>query len=461
MFTSYRLITIILVTCPEYFIFRLLDKNSNSFLITKILIVNINIPFYVINMLKLEIEKGEADSIILPESAANEMNIDTGDVVIIRNPVTQRGLGGIAEVDSSISSDVVKINETSYEPIGLDEGFEVELDTYDEDFKTVTDVEFGIEPTVEAKGEEDPLSMVKEHEDEFLSFLDNKIFNNNSKFYWDEMGLLISIKSTLPELEGNQLARFGDMEEFAYGWGGSELKTFDGVLLIDVSGSMKTEDMQMEEIDWAIERMGKSLSGPFCDEFLNQLKGRENIRRYEGAAMCALVYLVQKIGRGVGDKVSVIVFSDEPEIINFEGKQFFSSGVGDTSSAAENIVKNIENAEHEHTNLSGAIEQAIEAMKNFDRKDMKMIVTLTDGKPFPARIDDADQVKDVIDKRLRPRKDIIINTIGLGGKVNHDLLEYMADQTGGRYNNVNSLQELTETYSRYAREISVKGSTNK
>lgn len=409
-------------------------------------------------MVKLEVKKGEADSFIISKETANQLGIENGDVVLVKNPTTQRGVGSLAEIDDSQPSGVVQMNDLFYEAIGVDEGFEVDLNPYEEDFSSVTNVEFGIEPTAGANDVEDPLAVVKENEEKFLQFLDNRVFNNNSQYYWEEKGLLVSVKSTDPELEGNELARFGDMKEYACSWSGSELKPFDGVLLIDVSGSMETEDMNMEEIDWAIERMSKSLSGPFCNQFLDRLKGRDEIKRYEGAAMCALLYLVQKVGRGVGDNVGVGIFSKEPEIIKFQDKNYFSSGVGDPSSAAENIVQKIEKSAHEHTNMAGALEEAIDAMKNFERKKMKMIVLLTDGKPFPERVNSAEDVKEIVDTRLQPRKDIIINTIGLGGEVNHDLLDYIAQQTGGKYTHVDSLQELTEAYSKYAREISVSGS---
>ena len=112
-----------------------------------------------------------------------------------------------------------------------------------------------------------------------------------------------------------------------------------------------------------------------------------------------------------------------------------------------------------HTNISSSLEKAIDVMKDFDRDKMKMIVVLTDGKPNPENIDNEKKLLKLIKNRLAPRKDIIINCIGLGKDVDHGLLDRVSVMTGGEYTHVNSLEGLTQAYTRYATSISVKGST--
>ncbi len=404
--------------------------------------------------MKLTIEENDFKTFMINQETASEHSIEENDIVVGRNPINQKTVAGRAMISDHIEKESIAIHRDLFESIGLDTGFEIDVEKYGSDPVKVKETEFGFEDR--SGSSDDPLSVVKENEEEFIDFIKGRIFTRNSKFYWAEKGLLVSVENTYPEMEGGLVGDFSELEDCSYVWGGSELKSFDGVLLIDVSGSMETRDLKMEDIDWVVERIDSGIQGEMTSGFLGELKEKMNIKRSEGAAFCALMYLVQKIGRGVGDKISMIPFSNSASKIRFQDKKFFSSEIGSTKEAAENIVEEIKYATRGQTNISGALEEAIEVMKDFDRDKMKMIVMLTDGEPHPPSLDDGRRVKDLVEKRLAPRRDVVVNTIGLGEEVDHQLLDKVASMTGGEYTYVNSLHGLTQAYSRYATSISIK-----
>ncbi len=405
--------------------------------------------------MELTIEENKGDSFLINEETASEHSIEDDDVLLGKNSMNQKAIAGHAETCDEIDKEKIGMPREKFESIGLDCDFKIEIQKYKEDLVSVKEVDFGF--VDRSSSSEDPLSTVKENEKEFLNFIKEKVFTKNSKFFWNTHQLLVSIKSTYPKLGVDQVGDFTDIEECNYAWGGGELKSFDGVLLIDMSGSMETEDLKMEDIEWIVERINSGIQGKMTSGFLRNLKDRMKIKRSEGAAFCALMYLVQKIGRGVGDNISIVPFSKEAKPIRFKDQKFFSSKIGSTREAAENIIETINYFPRGQTNISGALDQTIEVMKEFNRDKMKMIVILTDGEPNPSSIDDSDSVKKLVNERIAPRSDVIINTIGLGDEVDHHLLEEIASVTGGEYTYVNSLEGLTQAYSRYATNISIKG----
>jgi len=408
-------------------------------------------------MVMMKVLEGKKDHFIASKEIREDLSMSPSDILIVKNPINQRCIANQVEFIDDIEKDVIKINKISLESIGLDSDFDVEVYPFNEDLTSIEKVKFGVENF--KKSENDPLTIVKENEDIFIDFIKNKIFTKSSKFHWEKKGLLISIKNTCPGMNISDVGKFKESFQFTYEWGGSELKSFDGVLLLDMSGSMEIKDLNMEDVGWVVERMSRNLDGKYCQKFLNSLKGNKKVRRSHGAVLCALVYLVQKIGRGIGDRISMIPFSDESSVIEFDGKDYFSSSVGNTSYGAERIVEEIFNTKRSYTNLSDSFKKAIDVMKNFDRNKMKMIVVLTDGKPNPKIIDCKENLLNMIKKRLAPRKDIVVNAIGLGNEVDHKLLDKISVMTGGEYTHVNSLEGLTQAYTRYATSISVKGST--
>lgn len=405
-------------------------------------------------MVDLTIQEKSGDKVRINPADAEKISADIGGLVTIEDINTGKKAVGVISVAQDVEEGKIEMDRTLFESIGLEEDFQVDVNVLKEQLVKVKSVEFGIDilPGAKIKGE-DALVTVKSKEKEFLNFIGHRVFTINSQFKWDEQGLLITIKETNPKLQADNVARFGELENFTYSWAGATQKSFDGVLLIDISGSMKSTDMQVQDVGWAVERMGGELTGAYCQEFLSKFKEGKFVKRYEGAALCALVYLIEKIGRGVGDNIAVVPFSDNAEVVMFEGQPYYSSQLENISSSAESVVQQIESTWHGLTNLADGLGKAIDLSKNFDKKKIKMFVILTDGKA-----DEEEKVLELVNSRLRPRMDVIIHTLGLGTDVNDQFLSSVSGMTGGQYDKVFGLKDLTKIYSKYALDLKIRGS---
>lgn len=230
-------------------------------------------------------------------------------------------------------------------------------------------------------------------------------------------------------------------------------KPFDAVLMLDVSGSMKTRDMYIQDVGEVVERMRPHLGHGSSQEFLGQFREGETVRRFDGVAMCSLLYLIEKIDRGVGDNIAVIPFSDRVHTVMFDGTPYYRSSQSKIDEASALIVSKIENMHHGLTNTALAFEEAIEISKEYDRSRPKMFILLTDGKA-----DNEAAVLQIMEDRIMPRGDIILNAVGLGSSCNDAFLDHICRMTGGTYHAVAGLGELASIFSKYAMEFSVAGS---
>jgi len=399
-------------------------------------------------MKELKVKEAETESFVIGPDTSSDLGVSESDVLLARNPVNGKGLAGEAKIGESVEEKTVMINRCLFESIGLNEGSELMISRYEKEIKKPIEVTFGVED--KGKSDRDPLTLIKENEGEFIDFVKDILWTKDSKFLWRDKKLIVSIDEVDVEIDKDDVIDFNRLEEFSLVI--SETDFYSAVFLVDLSGSMETKDLAVKEIDSLIEEIKEAVDSPVTSEFIDDLEDNSKIKRSQAAAFCVLVYLVREIERG--DKISMIPFSDEASVLLFQDLKYFASDVCDLETGLNKIIEDIKYHPRGRTNISDALNEAVETMKDFDHQEKKMIVLLTDGEPKPPSIDDKDAVMKVIDDRLAPRKDVIINTIGLGDQVNHHLLDSIATKTGGEYTYVNSLQGMIETYSRYAESIS-------
>ena len=123
------------------------------------------------------------------------------------------------EFTSTAPENSVEMDRILFESIGLDMGFEVDIEPYYDEMISVDSGEFGImaDPAAGPR-DEDALITVKTNELELLDFMGDRVFMKSSKFNWKEHGLIISIKKTNPKLQPGDVARFGELKSFSFGW---------------------------------------------------------------------------------------------------------------------------------------------------------------------------------------------------------------------------------------------------
>ncbi|UCE74929.1 MAG: VWA domain-containing protein [Methanomassiliicoccales archaeon] len=223
---------------------------------------------------------------------------------------------------------------------------------------------------------------------------------------------------------------------------------FDSVLLLDISGSTKSADIQVGEMVHEIDGI---LTGEFFEDFLSKFEEGRYVKRYEVAALCALIYLLGRIKSSKEDKTAVVPFSDDSNFVWFEGDPYFSSDVEDVSKAAEGMVKKIQDTWHGTANLIDGLNKSIALIKNFDRRKIKNILIFLDGKA-----DEEEAVLDLVKGRLGPRYDVVINTIGWGSEIDDDFMTSLSEMAQGQYSKVSDFNDLLNIYKNYASELKIK-----
>jgi len=402
-------------------------------------------------MKELKVKEAKTEHFVISPETASKLDISEDDILLAKNPINQKTVAGKVNIDESIERKTVELEKTLMKSIGLGDDSQIKVSHYEKNVKKPVEAEFEVE--MRRNLDQDRFKLVEENEEEFIEFINSRIWTKDSKILWKDKQLVLSLKETDLEIEKDDVVDFSALDRFSLS--NSPADSFSGVLLIDLSGSMETRDLPMEGIVKIIEDINKSIESKRIEEFLDNLKEGSKIKRSQGATLSSLIYLLHEIERKAGNKISVILFSDEASAISFEDQKYFLPDVCDVDSAFEEVIENIKYHPRGRTNISESLEEAIEVIKGFEHEKMKMLVLLTDGEPHPISLDDRETVMDVIDDRLAPRKDVIINTIGLGDEVDHHLLDNIANKTGGEYTYVNTLEGLTETYSKYADSISV------
>lgn len=404
-------------------------------------------------MVRLIIEKVDTKKAKLAPRLFDQLDIHEGDILSISEPNTGKKIVALAGKTREISEEKVGLNEEHVNSLGVDEGFTVEITPYREGLVPVREVELGIQPASdEDVRAEDLMLSIKKNEKELLDFLGDKLFTINSRFIWDEYGVMVSIEDTKPELGVDDVARFGELDDFTYKWVGKEVKTFNGILFIDISGSMEKEDMRCEGIEWAIDRMRQEFTDQEAQRFFDRVQGRKKLSRLDGSLLAALKYLVEKIGRGVGEKIAVMLYTSKAHIVEFEdGEKYFNSSQP-TERVASRLLSKAENIHHGKTNLLEALQKGKEVSKEFPINKMKMFVILTDGE-----VDHEEKCLKFFQKHIYPRGDIVVNTLGIGNMINERFLSHIARNSGGQYHHVEDLQELVEKYSEYAMNLEIRG----
>jgi len=398
------------------------------------------------------VKEAETECFIVAPKTASQLDVLEDDILLAKNPINKKSVASKVKIDENIEDKTVLVHKTILDAIGLDEDSRIKVLKFEKEIKKPASVDFEFE--IIENLDKDSLTFVKENQEEFIDFINERIWTKDSKFLWEDEKLRVSVKDTSLDIKKDEVFDFEEMEQFNYSLSSSRSGSYSSVLLIDLSGSMETKDLPRKGIERIIEKIYKNTENNRIKEYLEKLKEEPKIKRHQGATLGGLVYLLHEIERCGVNKISVILFSDEASMILFGDEKYFAPKVCDINDVFEEMIENIRYHPRGRTNISAGLNEAIEIMKDFEHDEMKMVVLLTDGEPHPASIDDRETVMDVVEDRLAPRKDVIINTIGLGDEVDHHLLDNIATETGGEYNSVNTLEGLTEAYSKYTHSIS-------
>lgn len=407
--------------------------------------------------MEMNVRTSEGHTVRIHPDDARGLGSRTGGLVKLQDSATGMTTVGVLEPLPGLNRGEVAIDPTVAESLGSIDGMTIEVTPYLGTPVELETVLFGLRP-MSGIEEEDSLIRAREWGPSLLRFVDGMVVAPGQQFRWTEgkkINMVMSIIETTPSItiEKVGILHRASIKDYRFKLITDE-PPFNGVLLIDLSKSMEQKDMAVRSIRTAIDYISSEMKDPQTRHFLNQFVDGQRTERWRGAVLSALMYLVAKVARGKGEKISVILFSDQAASLVFNGDVTFDATAGGSVAPfAQALINEVNAFPRNATFMARAVDEALEVIKRArDIKKMKMVVLLTDGHP-----NDPDELREVIRTKIAPRMDVVLFVAGIGTAVNSSLMKEIASSCGGEYLPVTDLDELIKWYSELARKLTVRG----
>ena len=371
------------------------------------------------------------------------------------DPLT--GAFGAAKVsiDPELPEDVIKIDSEIYEASGIGADV-VEIKINKRPIIPIQEATIGVSP-LEGDQVHEALSKARRFVGQLKSWMSNYIVFKDLKLRWKTASAAIKILESNPDLSGDVLAQIKPTTNILLKPEG--LVVFNAILIIDISRSMMARDLEVMQIGPAIEGIRAAMSSKEIQDFLKQFKEGTSVPRRIGAAFAAILFLAEKVGRGFGEKVSIIRFADSAEALDFGGTPFMEGSSGEKDvleNTAKNIVENIANSYGQATNMGQAMlitQELIYQMQDLEGgEDMAkpvMCILLTDGAPT-----DGNNFEVAV-QELAKNQNVVLYIIGLG-QTDVSRMQKAAQSCGGEYFEPEDAGKLLVWYSKRARDLQVR-----
>ncbi|TFG02510.1 MAG: VWA domain-containing protein, partial [Promethearchaeota archaeon] len=358
---------------------------------------------------------------------------------------------GKVKIEESAPDNAIIIDSEILEASGIG-SFEVKVSKNQRQIIPLQSISLGIAP-ISGENMWEIISAARQNVTSLKDWISNYIIFKGIKLRWSSVNIACSILKTVPDLKGDILAQITQNTTLSLSPTG--LIPFNAILIIDISRSMMARDVEVKGIAPAIEGIKAAMESREIQEFLKHFKEGVNIPRRISAAFAAVLFLSEKVGRGFGEKVSVIRFADESQILPFSDSFYMDSASGKKGileEAARMIVDRIGNSYGQATNMGSAMVQAQYILNEFQKMSPDqptMVVLLTDGEPT-----DGDAFFQAI-QGLSANPNVVVYIVGLGNP-NDELMNRAAALCGGEYFKPDDAGELLVWYSKRARDLTVK-----
>ncbi|MFX1600185.1 MAG: VWA domain-containing protein [Promethearchaeota archaeon] len=379
------------------------------------------------------------------------LSLQSEDIIAFEDELTGAMGAGKIEISETTPDNAIFIDSEILEASGIG-SFEVKVSKNQRTIIPLQSISLGITP-ISGENMWEIISTARENVDSMKGWISNYIIFKGIKLRWSAVNIACSVLDTVPDLTGDIFARVSPNTTLSLSPVG--LVPFNAILIIDISRSMMARDVFVTNIAPAIEGIKAAMESREIQEFLKHFKDGINIPRRISAAFAAVLFLSEKVGRGFGEKVSVIRFADESQILPFGGGFYMDSASGKKGvleDAARMIVDRIGNAYGQATNMGSAMVQAHQVLNEFQKMNPDqptMIVILTDGVPT-----DGDAFFNEI-KKLADNANVVAYIVGLGNP-DDALMARAAALCGGEYFKPEDAGELLIWYSKRARDLTVK-----
>ncbi|GAB4328505.1 MAG: hypothetical protein Kow0069_35690 [Promethearchaeota archaeon] len=382
-----------------------------------------------------------------PRNAAT-LQVRPGEVVAFEDALT--GAVGAAKVNvrEDLGNDVALVDEEILEASGVGD-MEVDVTRNARQVIPLQSVELGIAP-IQGENLWETISMARQNVESIKAWVMNYVIFKGIKLRWKAANVACSVLDTVPDLTGDVLATVTPNTTLTLKPMG--LVTFNAILIIDISRSMMARDVEVKNIAPAIEGIKAAMESKEIQDFMRNFKDGVMVPRRMSAAFAAILFLSEKVGRGFGEKVAIVRFADNAQLLNFGGKNYMDSASGKKGileEAARKIVDHIGNAYGQATNMGLAMLKAQEVLYEFESDQPTMIVLLTDG----VATDGNDFLVAV--QELAKNPNVVLYIIGLGNP-DQEAMRRAAALCGGEYFEPKDAGELLVWYSKRARDLQVK-----
>jgi len=402
-------------------------------------------------MLEVQSQPNLMGFVLVSPRTQYSLSLQTEDILAFEDELTGAMGAGKVEVSETTPDNVIVIDSEILEASGIG-SFEVKVSKNQRTIIPLQNISLGISP-ISGENMWEIISTARENANSMKGWISNYIIFKGIKLRWAAVNIACSVLDTVPDLTGDIFARVSPNTTLSLSPVG--LIPFNAILIIDISRSMMARDVFVTNIAPAIEGIKAAMESREIQEFLKHFKDGINIPRRISAAFAAVLFLSEKVGRGFGEKVSVIRFADESQVLPFGGGFYMDSASGKKGvleDAARMIVDRVGNAYGQATNMGSAMIQAHQVLDEFQKMNPDqptMIVILTDGVPT-----DGDAFLNEI-KKLADNPSVVVYVVGLGNP-DDTLMSRAAALCGGEYFKPEDAGELLIWYSKRARDLTVK-----
>jgi len=379
------------------------------------------------------------------------LSIVEGDVLAFEDELTGAIGAGKVEIQETVPDNLIIIDSEILEASGIG-SFEVKVSKNQRQIIPLQSVSLGISP-ISGENMWEIISVARQNVEAMKGWISNYTIFKGIKLRWADVNIGCSILSCVPDLTGDILAQVTPNTTLTLSPTG--LIPFNAILIIDISRSMMARDVLVTNIAPAIEGIKAAMESREIQDFLKNFKDGINVPRRISAAFAAVLFLSEKVGRGFGEKVSVIRFADEAQALPFGDSYYMDSASGKKGvleEAARMIVDRIGNAYGQSTNMGLAMLKAQEILFNFESinpDQPTMIVLMTDGAPT-----DGNDFFEAV-KAFSENPNVVVYILGLGNP-DDALMTRAAALCGGEYFKPEDAGELLIWYSKRARDLTVK-----
>ncbi len=402
-------------------------------------------------MLEIEVRPNLMGFVLVSPRTQHTLSLQKDDIVAFEDELTGAIGAGKIEILESLADNMIVIDSEILEASGIG-SFEVNVSKNQRTIIPLQSISLGISP-ISGENMWEIISTARENVNSLKDWISNYIIFKGIKLRWASVNIACSILSTVPDLTGDIFAKVNKNTTLSLTPTG--LVPFNAILIIDISRSMMARDVLVTNIAPAIEGIKAAMESREIQEFLKHFKDGIYIPRRISAAFAAILFLSEKVGRGFGEKVSVIRFADEAQTLPFSNSFYLDSASGKKGileEAASMIVDRIGNVYGQATNMHLAMESAAQVLEKFQEinpKTPNMILLLTDGEPTHPEL-----FLDSI-SQFSANPNVVIYILGLGNP-NDELMARAAAYCGGEYFKPNDAGELLIWYSKRARDLTVK-----